>query len=200
MGQAKRRGTLEERIAQANQRRQDTANELGYIPNDIAKFQPDAGVNSEPATVNHYWFQTSEFASMMLRRMPVKRYEHLNQPVVEINFSVDIMDEAGDERAIPHPENGEGFALTMRFTAPQLNQLADAVDKGGMSVRLSGLPAELNTSTAGEQFRPVDCADIYSKGNLSGVMTFMLNVNGTMMSTTSTDLAASIRTMAVELS
>ena len=200
MGQAKRRGTLEERIAQANQLRQDTAKELGYIPNNIAKFQPDAGVNSVPDATNHYWFQTSEFASNMLRRLPAKRYEHLNQPVVEINFSVDIMDEAGDERAIPHPENGEGFALTMRFTAPQLNQLADAVDKGGMSVRLSGLPAELNTSTAGEQFRPVDCADIYSKGNLSGVMTFMLNVNGAMMTTTSKDLAASIRKMAEELS
>jgi hypothetical protein len=199
MGQAKRRGTLEERIVQANQRRQDTAKELGYIPNSIAKFQPDAGVNSVPDATNHYWFQTAEFASMMLRRLPAKRYEHLNQPVVEINFKVDIMDEAGDKHLIPHPENGEGFALTMRFTAPQLNQLADAVDKGGMSVRLSGLPAELNTSTAGEQFRLVDCADVYSKGNLSGVMRFMVNVNGTMMSTSSTDLAASIRKVAVEL-
>lgn len=203
MGQAKNRGTLAERVAQAKQKYQTKVDKLGYIPNNIENFQPDAGINSKPEATNYYWFQTAEFGQDVIRKqnkgLANKCYTMDGNRYMELGFNVDLMDEAGNKRVINHPDNGEGFMLTMRFTPKQLTKLADEIDKGGMSVRLSGKPAELNTSSAREQFRLVDCEDIYSKGNYSGSMRFMLNVGGTMVNLTSKDLAESLRVAASNL-
>lgn len=203
MGQAKNRGTLEERVAQAKQKYQARVDKLGYIPNNIEKFQPDAGINSKPEATNYYWFQTAEFAANQLRKQKMglanRTYMYAGSRNIEMGFTVDIMDEAGKKRVINHPDNEQGFALTMRFTPKQLAKLADEIDKGGMSVRLSGKPAELTNSATREQFRVVDCEDIYSKGNNSGMMTFMLNVGGTMNNLTSKELAESLRVAASDI-
>lgn len=203
MGQAKNRGTLEERIAQAKQKQQAKADKLGYIPNNIEKYQPDAGINSKPEATNYYWFQTGEFAQDQIRNQRLglghKSYRYAGNRCIEMGFSVDLMDEAGKKHVIKHPDNGQGFQLTMRFTSKQLAKLADEIDKGGMSVRLSGKPAELTNSSTKEQFRVVDCEDIYSKGNDSGHMMYMVNVGGVMNNITSKDLAEGLRVAASNL-
>jgi hypothetical protein len=203
MGQAKNRGTLAERISQAKQKKQAKADKLGYIPNSIETFQPDAGVNSKPEATNYYWFQTLEFAQDQVRKQKIglghRSYRYAGDRFIEMGFNVDLMDEAGKSHVIKHPDDGKGFLLSMRFTSKQLAKLADEIDKGGMSVRLSGKPAEILTSDCDEVYRVVDCEDIYSKGNDSGLMTFMVNVGGTMNTLTSKDLAEGLRVAASDL-
>ena len=203
MGQAKNRGTLAERVAQAKQKYQARVDKLGYIPNNIEKYQPDAGINSKPEATNYYWCQTAEFAQNLLlyqkTKTPCKAYKHKNQQIIEFQFAVDIMDEAGKKRVINHPKNNKGFYLTMRFNHKQLNKLANEIDKGGMTVRLSGKPAELTNSATREQFRVVDCEDIYSKGNNSGHMVYSFPLGMEWINTNSNNVAKCVRQLALEL-
>lgn len=177
----------------AEAKQKNKQNNLGYIPNNIAGFKPDAGINSKSNITNHYWFQVSEFASNLLREHSVKGYDIKNNSFIELQLPVDIMDKDGDKHSITHPSDGKGFCLTMRFSHQQMNLLADQIDKGGMSVRVSGKPAEIQTSPNGEKFQIVDCEDIYSEGNHSGSMLFMLVSDRGVINVNSQKIAQSVK-------
>ena len=188
--------------SQAKQNKRQSS--LGYIPSEQADFQPDAGINSQPGQVNHYWFQTMEWIPDMVskaQRGIGDRVEEdsKGEKTIEFNFMVDIMDEEGNQRVIEHPKNGEGFMLTMVFYQHEIEQLADQIAKGGMSVRLSGIP-DSEEIPRGHFSRPervklVRFHSVWSKGNHSGNMTFV-SPQGVI---TSSEMAQALKKVAQKL-
>ena len=185
----------------AEAKRLKKQSKLGYIPSQEQGFAPDAGMNSSVANDNYYWFNTAEWALSYVRKSErgfrAECTEH--GPTVELDFQVDIMDKEGNNQISPKM-NEDGYLLTMTFTEDQLHSLANEIDKGGMSVRLTGNPNR-KVETRGSLERPeliktVHCKDVFSKGNDSGSMAYM-GFDGTKaVSYTSGQLAQSLREVA----
>ena len=150
------------------------------VKSSIAGYAPDAGLNSPALTDNHYWFQVSEFVQYIAKNPQLPGYMHRGQNSLEMTFSVDIMDQAGDCQMAPVQPNG--YCATIRFTVDQMRELAESIGRGGMSVRITGRPDGVRTKTAqGEPFMVIDCVDIWSQGNDSGNMMFMCMGAGMQM-------------------
>ena len=157
-------------------------------------FLPDAGLNSTEGT-NHYWFQIAELMSgIMSNTKGMRGYTHNGVNVLEVNATVDIMDHSGKEHTAPHTE--DGYFATLRFTADGLDHLANEIDKGAMSVRVSGIPSETETSPVGEKFRVIDATDSWSAGNNSGSMAYMFTVNNQFVTIDSGKVANKFREIA----
>jgi hypothetical protein len=179
--------------------------QLGYIPSQQSGFAPDAGLNSKLDQDNYYWFQTTEFALAMGNKHKAKvglrcsRATEQHPATVEFDFTCDIMDKDGKKQVMPSPNN-DGYLLSMKFTREQLHLLADAIDKGGMSVRLTGVPSE-SEEVRGDPARPeiirtVMFKDVYSAGNNAGSMMYMGFVNGSMVRSSSDMVANGLRHIA----
>ena len=134
-------------------------------------FMPDAGLNSQEGT-NHYWFQVGELLQFIHTSNSLKTYDRDGIRSLELSAPVDIMNYEGNEHTAP--QSRDGYFATFAFTADQLTNLATQIDKGAMSVRVSGIPSKTATSIiTGEKFRDIDVVDSWSAGNKSGHMTYM---------------------------
>jgi hypothetical protein len=181
--------------------------QLGYIPSKVAGFAPDAGLNSKLGQDNYYWFQTSEFALEMARVSESKqglratRATEQDPAMIELSFKCDIMDKDGDKLVMPRPadKDSDCYLLSMKFTREQLHLLADAIDKGGMSVRLTGVPSDIEEIRGIGQadiIRAVMFKDVYSAGNNAGSMVYMGFVDGAMVRSSSDMVADGLRHIA----
>lgn len=141
-------------------------------------FMPDAGLNSQEG-INHYWFQVGELLQTMSVNPKLKSHRVNGVRKIEINAAVDIMNYEGTEHTAP--QTRDGYFATLLFTAEGLENLATQIDKGAMSVRVSGIPNRTSTSIiTGEKFKDIDATDSWSAGNNTGHMTYMF-LNGTEM-------------------
>jgi hypothetical protein len=164
MGQAKQRSAEIEQLKAAGPKVK--ANIKGYLP--------DAGLNSPAFTHSHYWFQVGEFAQSQAQRPPEAGYRGYvvnGQRFVELNFSVDIMDQAGNEHTAPQTQ--DGYMATVAFTPDDLRQMGDEIAKGAMSVRITGTPnGNVQTSPVGDKFMVVEYLKSWSAGNDAGYFTY----------------------------
>lgn len=160
-------------------------------------FRPDAGLNSQEGT-NHYWLQVGELLQAMSVNPKLKSYNIDGVRKIELNAAVDIMNYEGTEHT--SPQTREGYFATFLFTPDGLENLANQIDKGAMSVRVSGIPRETSTSIiTGEKFKDIDATDSWAKGNTNGFMTYMF-FNGTkMVSFDSKTAAQSFRAIAEQM-
>ena len=146
-----------------------------YVPSNIKGFEACAGMNSKVDKDNYYWFQVAEFgASLSTFNSKIQINAETGETV--LSFDVDIMDGKG-EKSIYADEQGNaknlrGLILSAVFSISKLQELADAIRKGGMSVRLTGRPNELISTSrkSGEEYKGVDITDVYSAGNDIGNM------------------------------
>ena len=155
-------------------------------------FKPDAGLNSQEG-LNHYWFQVAEMLQTLMVQPKMRAYEINGVSTIELNATVNIMNYEGTEHTAP--QTREGYFATLRFTADNLDQLADQIDKGAMSVRVSGIPADADTSPTGEKFRIINAVESWSAGNGSKHMNYYIN----MSSFNSRDVAARFRAIAEQM-
>ena len=147
-----------------------------YIKNNVSGFIPDAGFNSPAFVESHYWFQISDLAMYLVnkaqRNIPYKSYIRQGKAYLELDFTVDIMDQDGDVQVMPHLP--KGYMATVRFTSDDIRELANTIAKGGMSARISGIPdGQTHIGTTGEKFMAINYTSSFAKGNDSGHMTFM---------------------------
>lgn len=160
----------------------------------IEGFRPDAGLNSNEGE-NHYWFSVAELIGDLSSGPGMKSYtmpRRDNTRYVEMNASADIMDYEGKTHLSPQTERG--YFATLRFTTDSLHQLANEIDKGAMSVRITGTPSEIETSSgSGEKFRIIDVKESWSAGNNSGHMTYAIYTGTKAINTSSKAFADWLR-------
>jgi hypothetical protein len=147
----------------------------------INGYRPDAGLNSAEDT-NYYWLQVTELIQAMSGN-GMRSYTYQGERWLEINTPVDIMDEAGIVQKAPKHE--KGYFATIRFTPELLEEFAEQIAKGAMSVRVTGVPKETSTSPFGEKFRIIQATDSWSAGNNSGLMAYMVMMNDGIVNTDS---------------
>jgi hypothetical protein len=186
MGQARNRRVEIENLKKQGKRVETT----------IDGFRPDAGMNSNEGT-NHYWFQVTELIMTLSQNDKLRSYESLGQRWIEINVPVDIMDQAGEIHTRPRLE--DGYFATFRFTADLLDEFADQIDRGAMSVRITGVPKERQSAPSGERFRVIEVADSWSAGNDCGHMMYMVMSRRGPVQTSSKEMARGIRSIAQEM-
>ena len=159
------------------------------VINDVDGFLPDAGQNWHPD--GYGWFQISEMIQTMYHNPKLLMESSNGVNYGRLNAAVDIMDKEGKHQLMP--KQSRGYLATFRFTADSLNQLADAIDLGGMSVRIGGKVAETLASPTGESYTIIDVNDIWSRGNDAGNMVFFVNVTDRMLKLDSREFAKMIR-------
>ena len=159
------------------------------VINNIDGFLPDAGQNWHPD--GYGWFQISELIQTMYDNPKLLMEYRNGVNYGRLNVPVDIMDKEGKHQLMP--KQSRGYFATFRFTADRLNQLADAIDLGGMSVRIGGKVAETLASPIGESYTVIDVNDIWSRGNISGNMLFCVYVTDKMLKLDSREFAKMIR-------
>ena len=159
------------------------------VINDVDGFLPDAGQNWHPD--GYGWFQISELIQTMYHnpKLPIGSIDGVKSG--QLNAAVDIMDKEGKHQLMP--KQSRGYLATFRFTADSLNQLADAIDLGGMSVRIGGKVAETLASPTGESYTIIDVNDIWSRGNNAGNMVFFVYVTDRTLKLDSREVAKMIR-------
>jgi hypothetical protein len=155
---------------------------------NLEDFQPDAGLNSPVGEVSHYWLNTTEFTQVLVHQSENKtRLRSYGTDSVVLNLAVDIMDKDGNNHLVAQPKNGKGHMLSVAMTPENIRSLAKEIDKGGMSVRISGKPAKVTMGATGEPFKIVEFEDCWSAGNDVGSMSHMFMMNGSMYNVSSKD-------------
>lgn len=139
-----------------------------FVPSSVPGFKPDAGLNSPDDQDSHYWFSVSEFAQYMLNKPPIATGRCRDGIVrAELPFTVDIMDEQGRTHMMPAQDTG--YVATIDCSRQDLLALATEIEKGGMSVRITGRPhREVGKSYNGERWRLICPTKFWSAGNQSG--------------------------------
>jgi hypothetical protein len=163
------------------------------IKSTMNGFLPDAGLNSNEGT-NHYWFQVSELVMTLKQNGACRTYEFEGDRWAEINCPVDIMDYAGNIHT--RPQQKDGYFATFRFTSQLIDELADQIDLGAMSVRITGVPKETATAPSGERFRVIEVQNSWSAGNNSNFMMYMIMSPGGPVQSTSKEMAQKFRNLA----
>jgi len=158
-------------------------------------YRPDAGYNSQEGT-NYYWLQVSEMIAATAG-IGARGYTMNGQKYLEVNTPVDIMDFEGDVHLAP--KTAEGYFATLRFTPELLEEFSEQIAKGAMSIRVAGVPAEVETSQAGEKFRIIDAQSSWSAGNNRGFMSYFVMTRGDMIKTDSTQLSSHYKSVAAKL-
>ena len=161
----------------------------------LAGYRPDAGYNSQEGT-NYYWLQVTEMIQATAG-IGARGYTMNGQKYLEVNTPVDIMDFEGNVQLAP--KTAEGYFATLRFTPELLEEFSEQIAKGAMSIRVAGVPAEVETSPAGEKFRIIDSQSSWSAGNNGGFMSYFVASRGNMINTNSQQLAAHYKSVAAKL-
>jgi hypothetical protein len=157
------------------------------VASDLKGYKPDAGLNSAEG-LNHYWFSVTELVAEISKSMGCRGYDMAGQTYVEVNATVDIMDQEGRDHLAPQQKSG--YYATFRFTPAQLAEMAGEINKGAQCVRVTGRPAEVETTQQGERFRIIAVDSSWSAGNHAGHMVYMVMTSGEMIQTDSTRVAA----------
>jgi hypothetical protein len=158
-------------------------------------YRPDAGFNSQEGT-NYYWLQVGEMIQATTG-VGARSYTLKGQKYLEVNTPVDIMNFEGDTHLAP--KTADGYFATLRFTPELLEEFSEQIAKGAMSIRVAGVPAEVETSPAGEQFRIIDVQSSWSAGNTNGFMSYGVMTRGRMIMTDSQKLSAHYKSVAANL-
>ena len=188
MGQAKqRKAEIEALKAQGTKPKSKSKTLDGY--------RPDAGLNSQDDT-NYYWLQVGEMIQATTG-VGARSYTLKGQKYLEVNTPVDIMNFEGDTHLAP--KSADGYFATLRFTPELLEEFSEQIAKGAMSIRVAGVPAEVETSPAGEQFRIIDVQSSWSAGNTNGFMSYGVMTRGRMIMTDSQELSAHYKSVAANL-
>ena len=160
-------------------------------PATVEGYTPDAGMNWHPD--GHGWFQVAELIQTLARQPRCRSYEWQGVEYGELNILVDIMNLEGKEHLMPDQQ--DGYYGTFRFTADTMMQLADQIDKGAMSVRITGKVGTdaVQTTPQGEKFRIIDVEKTWSAGNDNGFMHYTVITDKGFLSTNSREFADKLR-------